>query len=67
MSAVSEAIVREFFELHGFLVRQQRKFLAQTKDEDEQIDFFVLNPKAVVQGEVPFVEDRGTWRNFTAP
>lgn len=55
MSAVSEAIVREFFELHGFLVRQQRKFLAQTKDEDEQIDFFVLNPKAADQGRVPFV------------
>ena len=59
MSAVSEAIVREFFELHGFLVRQQRKFLAQTKDEDEQIDFFVLNPKAVVQGAVPFVVGPG--------
>lgn len=55
MSAVSEGIVREFFEMHGFLVRQQRKFLAQTKDEDEQIDFFVLNPKATAQGQLPFV------------
>jgi len=55
MSAVSEGLVREFFELHGFLVRQQRKFVAQTKDEDEQIDFFVLNPKAATAGTVPFV------------
>jgi len=55
MSAVSEAIVREFFEMHGFLVRQQRKFLAQTKDEDEQIDFFVLNPRHSGQDQLPFV------------
>lgn len=55
MSAVSEAIVREFFEMHGFLVRQQRKFLAQTRDEDEQIDFFVLNPKHSDQEQLPFV------------
>ncbi len=63
MSAVSEAIVREFFELHGFLVRQQRKFLAQTRDEDEQIDFFVLNPKPTGPGRLPFVvgpEDLGS-------
>ena len=55
MSAVSEAIVREYFELHGFLVRQQRKFVAQSKDEDEQIDFFVLNPRQSAQAELPFV------------
>lgn len=45
MSSVSETIVREFFELHGFLVRQQRKYIVPTKREDEQIDFFILNPK----------------------
>lgn len=55
MSAVSEGIVREYFEMHGFLVRQQRKFVAQTKDEDEQIDFFVFNPRTAEQGRVPFV------------
>jgi hypothetical protein len=55
MSAVSEAIVREYFEMHGFLVRQQRKFIAQTRDEDEQIDFFVLNPKHTDQRNLPFV------------
>jgi hypothetical protein len=44
MSSVSETMVREYFELHGFLVRQQRKFVGPNKLEDDQIDFFVLNP-----------------------
>ncbi len=55
MSAVSESIVREYFEMHGFLVRQQRKFHATTRDDDEQIDFFVANPKATDQDNLPFV------------
>jgi hypothetical protein len=45
MAAVSETIVREYFELHGFLVRQQRKYVAPTRREDEDIDFFVMNPQ----------------------
>src|SRR3954469_18259878 len=45
MSAVSETIVREYFELHGFLVRQQRKHVAPTRGEDDAVDFFVFNPK----------------------
>lgn len=44
MSAISENIVREYFELHGFLVRQQRKHLAPNRAEDEEIDFLVVNP-----------------------
>jgi hypothetical protein len=44
VSSVSETIVREYFELHEFLVRQHRKYIAQTKREDDDIDFFVLNP-----------------------
>ena len=44
VAAVSETIVREYFELHEFLVRQHRKYIAQTKREDDDIDFFVLNP-----------------------
>jgi len=56
MSAVSETIVREYFELHEFLVRQGRKYIAQTKREDDDIDFFVLNPLATErEGEQPFV------------
>ncbi|MBM3837221.1 MAG: hypothetical protein FJ398_04525 [Verrucomicrobia bacterium] len=45
MSAVSETIVREYFELHGFLVRQQRKFIPRTGREDAEIDFLVFNPQ----------------------
>jgi hypothetical protein len=45
MAAVSETIVREYFELNGFLVRQQRKYVAPTRREDDDIDFFVLNPQ----------------------
>lgn len=66
MSSVSETIVREYFELHEFLVRQHRKFIAQTKREDDDIDFFVLNPQAqtreheqpfvLVSADLPFIE-----------
>jgi hypothetical protein len=45
MAAVSETIVREYFELNGFLVRQQRKYIAQSRREDEDVDFVVLNPQ----------------------
>jgi hypothetical protein len=56
MSSVSETIVREYFELHEFLVRQHRKYIAQTKREEDDIDFFVLNPRPQKRdGELPFV------------
>jgi hypothetical protein len=56
MSAVSETIVREYFELHEFLVRQRRKYIVQTRRDEDDIDFFVLNPHAQTrQGELPFV------------
>ena len=45
MAAVSESIVREFFELHGFLVCQQRKYTAVRREADEDIDFLVTNPR----------------------
>ncbi len=44
MAAVSETIVREYFELNGFLVRQFRKYVAPAGREDDDIDFLVLNP-----------------------
>lgn len=46
MSSVNESIVREFFELNGFLVRQQRKFVAPNRRDDEAVDFFAFNPNA---------------------
>ena len=56
MSAVSETIVREYFELHGFFVRQQRKYIAPNRREDEEIDFYVLNPQAApLDNPLPFI------------
>ena len=56
MAAVSETIVREYFEMHGFFVRQQRKYIAPTRSEDEEIDFFVLNPRPQPSEQpLPFV------------
>ncbi len=56
MSAVSETIVREYFELHGFFVRQQRKYIASTRREDDEVDFFVLNPRCQASSaSLPFV------------
>jgi hypothetical protein len=50
MSAVDEGIVREYFELHGFLVCQRRKYIVQARQKtgDEEVDLIVLNPGAPV-------------------
>ena len=57
MPAVSETIVREYFELNEFLVRQHCKYISQTRrEEDDDIDFFVLNPHPQTPTEaLPFV------------
>lgn len=56
MSAISQDLVREYFEMHCFLVRQDRKFTMRGKGEDDGIDFFVYNPKKRQRsGELPFV------------
>ncbi len=57
MSAVSETIVREYFELHEFLVRQHRKYIGQTRaEDDDDIDFFVLNPRPPSsEAALPFI------------
>ncbi len=46
MSAVSEWIVREYFESLGFLVRQPRKYQisARPKQVEEEIDLLAVNP-----------------------
>ena len=48
MSAVDEGIVREYFELNGFLVCQRRKYIVQARQKtgDEEVDLIVLNPGA---------------------
>lgn len=47
MSAVNEWVVREYFEMLGFLVSQPRKYVVpgRQKKADEEIDMIVLNPK----------------------
>jgi hypothetical protein len=56
MANVSELIVREYFEMHGFFVRQQRKHIAQVRRDVEDIDFWVINPNADPSRErLPFV------------
>ena len=56
MAAISETIVREYFELHEFLVRQYRKHVAPAGREDDDIDFLVLNPHPSPRtGELPFI------------
>lgn len=56
MSAINEAIVREYFELHGFLLRQQRKSFSPNRRDDEDVDFVVVNPSPqTVETPLPFV------------
>lgn len=60
MSSVSETIVREYFELHEFLVRQHRKYTTPGKREDDDFDFFVLNPRPhKSSAPLPFVLGSG--------
>ena len=56
MPSVSEAIVREFFEIHGFRVRQPRKHLHRSLREQDEADFLVLNPHpSIVSEPLPFI------------
>lgn len=56
MAAVSETIVREYFEQRGFLVYQPRKYVAAHLSEEQEIDFFVVNPQPKGGGgPLPFV------------
>jgi hypothetical protein len=48
MSGFDENIVKEYFELNGFFVRQLRKYQVQSRKKrfDEEIDMLIYNPKA---------------------
>ena len=52
MAGFDENIVREYFELNGFFVRQLRKYLVQSRKKrvDEEIDLVVYNPIAPIDG-----------------
>lgn len=66
MSAVSEAIVREFFESAGFFVRQHRKHVSPARREDDEIDFAVSNPHPVEFGTIlaALIESTEANRNY---
>ena len=55
MAGFNENIVREYFELHGFLVRQLRKYQvpARKKLAEEEIDLLVYNPAYVKTDRKP--------------
>jgi hypothetical protein len=56
MAAVSEVIVREFFELNGFFVRQQRKHVSHGRGDDDEVDFLIWNSHYAPSPEpMPFV------------
>jgi hypothetical protein len=52
MAGFDEKIVREYFELNGFFVRQLRKYAVQSRKKrvDEEIDLVVYNPAAPREG-----------------
>ena len=56
MAGFDENIVREYFELNGFFVRQLRKYAVQSRKKraDEEIDLVVYNPQAPAEAQ-----DRG--------
>jgi hypothetical protein len=55
MAGFDEQIVREYFELQGFMVRQWRKYQtpARKKLPEEEIDLIVYNPHAEKGGREP--------------
>ena len=53
-------MVREFFELQGFFVRQQRKSVASISRDQDEIDFLVFNPNARTPAPAhPFILEPG--------
>ncbi len=51
MSAVNEQIAREYFEAHGFFVKQAHKYIvmARNKRAAEEIDLIIVKPAQVEQ------------------
>ncbi len=43
MSNINESLVREFFEMSGFVVKANRKFIPKGKESKRGVDFFIIN------------------------
>ena len=56
MAGFDDSLVREYFEMNGFFVRQSRKYAVQSrrKRADEEGDLLVINPSPLRGAEAPF-------------
>ncbi len=56
MAGFDDSLVREYFEMNGFFVRQSRKYAVQSrrKRADEEGDLLVINPTPRRGTELPF-------------
>ncbi len=56
MAGFDDSLVREYFEMNGFFVRQSRKYAVQSrrKRADEEGDLLVINPSPQRGAEAPF-------------
>mgnify|MGYP000635546661 FL=1 len=56
MAGFDDSLVREYFEMNGFFVRQSRKYAVQSrrKRADEEGDLLAINPSPRRAGEIPF-------------
>lgn len=56
MAGFDDSLVREYFEMNGFFVRQSRKYALQSrrKRTDEEGDLLVINPSPRREGVTPF-------------
>jgi hypothetical protein len=56
MAGFDDSLVREYFEMNGFFVRQSRKYAVQSrrKRADEEGDLLVINPSPIRGSEAPF-------------
>ncbi|MFM7209640.1 MAG: hypothetical protein ACKOY8_07455 [Verrucomicrobiota bacterium] len=56
MAGFDDSLVREYFEMNGFFVRQSRKYAVQSrrKRADEEGDLLVINPAPRRGNELPF-------------
>ncbi|MGA0134542.1 MAG: hypothetical protein ACO3ND_09340 [Opitutales bacterium] len=56
MAGFDDSLVREYFEMNGFFVRQSRKYAVQSrrKRADEEGDLLVINPSPRRGADLPF-------------
>jgi hypothetical protein len=60
MSDINELLVREFFEISGFVVKANRKFIPKGKESKRGVDFFIINLNTGQQEAAEFVLDGGS-------